>query len=495
MIGTPKALRVVALTGVVSLMTVAGLVGIASAGPSATKPFVLSAKLARPTVVVNASVKVTGSVSPKAAGKTVKLQQLTGTRWRTIATSTLTKKSSYVLADRPTVVGRDVLRVVKPAGAGHKAGTSKRLTLTVNLPATNASSIAVGATVVGSHACAVLGAGTVECWGDNGAGDLGIGTTAPSSVPAKVNGITNAIAVAAGGDNSCALLATRRVKCWGDNTSGQDGDGTFAQRLSPVTVKGLPPALQVSVGGDFACALLVNHHVDCWGDNERATLGNGVVESSDPTPSPVAGVVNATALGLGDVGCASLQGGTVDCWGIGADLGDGTAVSSSTPVGVIGLTDAAAVAVSNSHACAPTRGGPADCWGGTLLGDLGVTSDGAATSRNFPKQVTGLTKVVSVTVGQSHSCALLINHTVDCWGSDIVGELGNGTTTNFDTANPSPVPVSSLFNAVAISAAGSTTCALLKTDAVKCWGDGTTGGLGDGNNLSSDVPVAVKGIK
>jgi alpha-tubulin suppressor-like RCC1 family protein len=161
-------------------------------------------------------------------------------------------------------------------------------------------------------ACATLTTGGVDCWGYNNHGQLGIGTfTGPiacagstseacSTNPVAVTGITNAITVAGGHDISCVLLATEGVDCWGANTSGQLGDGTTTGpdtcypigdscSTTPVTVTGINNAAAITGGEASACAVLTTSNVECWGDNTFGELGDGTTTSSS-TPVGVIGI-------------------------------------------------------------------------------------------------------------------------------------------------------------------------------------------------------------
>src|SRR5437870_1340149 len=207
------------------------------------------------------------------------------------------------------------------------------------------------------------------------------------------------------------------------------------------------------------------------------------------------GAGGVTAVDLGAFySCALLQDGTVRCWGQNdlGQLGNGTTTSSSTPVAVTGITGAAAVTAGGFHTCARFPDGTLECWGRNDAGQLG---DPATTSFNSvtPVRVIGITTAVTVTAGGFHTCALLADGTVRCWGENDFGQLGNGTSDPTPgtptTVNPTPVTVSGITTAVAISAGGWHTCALLQHGTVPCWPQNTYGQLGHCTTIAPSFPT------
>jgi alpha-tubulin suppressor-like RCC1 family protein len=205
----------------------------------------------------------------------------------------------------------------------------------------------------------------------------------------------------------------------------------------------------------------------------------------------VRGLSGATALAAGNAHiCALLQTGTVQCWGRNesGQLGDGTSGGSrATPVAVRGLSGVTALAAGSAHTCALLQTGTVQCWG---LNDNGQLGDGTTANRATPVAVRGLSGVTALAAGGAHTCALLQTGTAQCWGSNFSGQLGDGTTTDRLT----PAVVSGLSGVTALAAGWDHTCAVLQTGTVQCWGSNFSGQLGDGTTTDRLTPVAVSGL-
>jgi alpha-tubulin suppressor-like RCC1 family protein len=346
------------------------------------------------------------------------------------------------------------------------------------------------------HSCALLADGRVKCWGWGTSGQLGNGKKKSSRVPVLVTGIANAIQVSAGGTTSCALLSTGAVDCWGDNTQGELGIGKKSPVQSPVPVRAkLPaPALAVSAGGTNVCAVLKGGVVFCWGDNGNGQLGVGKTFSSltgSTKPLLIDGLSRVKAISVGDqYACAFVNNTTTKCWGDDSvgQLGNGMSGLSAVPVAVQGVTSVASVDTNGAFTCAALTDGEVSCWGRNSGGQLGVSTD--VEVRTTPAIVKSVSNAVAVAAGINHACALLADHTVDCWGANKHGELGNDTTTSSLT----PVEVSGITSAVAIGAGSDFSCALLADHTVDCWGENNASQLGDGTTTDRATPVHVNGI-
>jgi alpha-tubulin suppressor-like RCC1 family protein len=365
--------------------------------------------------------------------------------------------------------------------------SAKTVTATFN-QSTGITTSAVSAG--GEYTCVRLSDGTVQCTGRNGFGQHGNGTLNDSTRLGPVSGLSTVSQFIAGDEFACALLANGTAKCWGLGESGQRGDNSFSTfALTPVTVNTLTGATAIAAGYGHACALLADSTMRCWGENREGQLGNGATANPGTAqPVIVSGISGATAITTGAYHtCALLNNGTLRCWGRNhqGQLGNGTATSSSTAVTVSGLTGVAAVSGGGVHTCAVLNDGTVRCWGENLFGQLG---NGSTATSYTPVQVTGISNAVNVSVGWRHTCALLGDGTVRCWGENINGKLGNGTTTNSTT----PVPVSGLTGAVGVTAGWwQHSCALLGNGTVKCWGSNQWGQFGSGTTTSSSTPVTM----
>jgi alpha-tubulin suppressor-like RCC1 family protein len=349
----------------------------------------------------------------------------------------------------------------------------------------------------GSHTCAHLDDGSVECWGKNTSGQLGANTPTDHVAPVEVAPLRNQVeTIAAGGMHTCALLKTGGVQCWGKNDLGQLGDGTYASRSTPSDVLGLTSgATQISTGLNHSCALLEGGTVQCWGANSRGQLGNGSI-TSPLVPTNVDGLTSdVTAIRAGgEHTCAILKDGGARCWGynVFGQLGDGSTVNRLSPVPVLGLaTEVADITIGRQHSCARMVDGTVWCWGLARQGQLG----GAAVANSTtPMPVIGLSaKASEISAGSDHTCARLENGQVECWGRNGSGQLGNASTSNRLT----PTLRSGLpreVNRIAIHPLGEHQCALLETNGIKCWGDNSYGQLGDGTTSLTLSPVDVTGL-
>ncbi len=258
--------------------------------------------------------------------------------------------------------------------------------------------ITQGATAVSAgylHSCALMAYGGVKCWGRNdSAGQLGDGTNTNRVAAVDAVGLSSGVvAITTGHEHTCALLATGAVKCWGYNGYGQLGDGTTSNRNIPTQVSGLTSgAVAISGGSNHTCALLATGAVKCWGYNGYGQIGD-TTTSNRSIPTQVSTLTTGVqSLSVGwEHTCAALTTGAAKCWGRNSEgqVGDGTYTNRSAPVSVAGLTSGitAIEATQSLVTCALVAGGSVKCWGYNGHGQLG---DGTTTNRNSPVDVTSL---------------------------------------------------------------------------------------------------------
>jgi alpha-tubulin suppressor-like RCC1 family protein len=331
----------------------------------------------------------------------------------------------------------------------------------------------------GDHTCALLNHGTVKCWGWNAAGQLGQGDTTTRGdgagemgdnlLPIDLGMGRTAAALAAGASYTCAILDHGVVKCWGANGGGQlgqgdtttrgDGPGEMGDSLLPIDLGTGRTAVALAAGDAYNCVLLDNGTVKCWGYGLFGQLGQGDTSNRGDGPGEMGDSLLPIDLGTGRTAvalaagslhtCAILDNGTVKCWGWNyyGQLGQGDANDRGDGPGQMGDNllpvdlgtgrTAVALAVGSLHTCAVLDDGMVKCWGANAYGRLGQgdsnnrgSGPGEMGDNLLPIDL-GIGRMVVVLVaGWGHTCASLDNGMVKCWGYNFAGELGQGDTNN-----------------------------------------------------------------
>ena len=192
---------------------------------------------------------------------------------------------------------------------------------------------------------------------------------------------------------------------------------------------------------DHTCALLNDGNITCWGYDGTGQLGNGVGTGNigtPPAPITLPGNATATAITAGDVHtCALLNDGNITCWGDDDDgqLGNGATSTGDidtppTAITLPGSATATAITAGGFHTCALLNDGNITCWGDDRFGQLGngpITGD--IDTPPAPITLPGNATATAITAGAAHTCALLSTGNITCWGDDDFGQLGNGATT------------------------------------------------------------------
>ena len=363
-----------------------------------------------------------------------------------------------------------------------------------------------------SHTCGVTTSGAAYCWGDGFNGKLGNGSTTGTSSPVAVAGGLTFTAVSAGSEYTCGLTTGGAAYCWGSNSIGQLGDGSTRNASTPVAVAGGLTFSAVSTGGAHACGLTTGGAAYCWGGNYYGELGNGSTLDTGTSPMAVAGGLIFSAVSAGaDHTCGLTAGGAAYCWGLNVhgQLGNGTAdsVPHSMPVTVAGGLTFAAVSAGADHTCSLTAGGTAYCWGVNVYGQLGSGTVDSVPHATPVAVASGLT-FAAVSAGPDHTCGVTTGGAAYCWGPNVEGELGDGTTTGAQecvvlagwgavrgrVCSATPVAVAGGLTFVVVSAGYKYSCGATAGNTAYCWGANSVGELGNGASPNGELtPVRVVG--
>jgi len=359
------------------------------------------------------------------------------------------------------------------------------------------TTVATGGAGQGSHSCAVTDAGAIYCWGFNGRGQLGDNTHTNRQVPTLVQAPTGASfqTVSAGGQHTCAVTTAGDGYCWGRGEFGRLGDGTGLDQLAPVRVAA--PAgvafASVSAGADgHSCGLATSGAVYCWGYQGNGQLGdNSGADQSTPALVQASPGVSFTAVTTGSVhSCALASSGAVYCWGDNSagQLGDNTTLARPTPVQAIAPpgVNFAQVDAGSSYTCAVTTDGATYCWGDNSAGQLG---DSTTLGKMVPTVVHSGLRFAILSSGGVHTCAVTTTGAGYCWGFNGSGEIGDNTT----QARLVPTAVAGTLSFSIPSAGPGHSCAIAKAPSagVYCWGNNSSGQLGDGTTTGRLVPTQV----
>ena len=358
--------------------------------------------------------------------------------------------------------------------------------------------------------CAIQQIGEVLCWGQGSSGALGTGNNGEQWSPVLTGFLgfdRTATEISTGSEHTCALLDNGDASCWGSNSYGQLGTGDKTSQNSPTLTVGFGSsrtAVAISSGGYHTCAILDNGSVSCWGYGGYGQLGNGLNGQDLVTPTQTASLgIGRTAIAISAGGfhtCVILDNGSVSCWGNSEQMGNGNAAGSTvatlTSSFGIGRT-AVAISAGYQHTCVILDNGSVSCWGSGGAGRLG---NGDTGQRLIPTLTNSLGQgrtAVEISSGLDHTCVVLDNGSVSCWGSGTYGKLGVGGSSSND--EPSPQLIHSLGidrTATKVSSGNHHTCALLDNGEVTCWGNDNNGRLGhglvDGENFEPPTKYSEK---
>ena len=379
----------------------------------------------------------------------------------------------------------------------------------------------------------LLDNGSVKCWGKNNLGQLGLGDTSNRGDNSSEMGDNltivdlgtgrTATAIEAGDNHTCAILDNASVKCWGSNASGQLGQGNtinlgdnaneMGDNLTIVDLDTGRTATAIAAGNSHTCAILDNSSVKCWGGNTFGQLGLGDTDDRGDGSNEMGDNLTTVDLGTGRTArgitagdshtCALLDNASIKCWGynVSGQLGQGLLDTdtrgdesgemgdSLTAINLGSGITAKSIVAGGSHTCALLDDNSSKCWGEGEKGQVGQekTSDDRVPPTLSITIGTDRT-ATAITAGDAHTCAILDNSSIKCWGLNDSGQLGQGNTINLgDNANeinPSSkiVDLGAGRTVGGIAAGDDYTCAVLDNASIKCWGGNAFGQLGLGDD-------------
>lgn len=368
------------------------------------------------------------------------------------------------------------------------------------------------------HTCAIDSYGRLYCWGANTYGQIGDGTTNNSNIPVAVD-VSGVLAgrrikqVTVAGFNTCVIADDNLPYCWG--RGGYNGDGTWTQRNNPVAVKtsgaldGKTVNKLVASWGQF-CVLASDSLAYCWGNDTYGSLGSGTGASSTvPIAVYMGGALSGkTVKDIATPGdahnCLIASDSRIYCWGNGnlGQLGNGSTANSSVPVAVDmdgALKDKRIISITNAEdtSCAIDYYGRAYCWGSDYYGGIG-NGDISTNNRLTPTEVDnsealqGITLAGFAVADAGSMCAYSNEFEFFCWGLDDYYQLGDDDTDN----EPSPVYATTMndLDSLIVEIGWEGNCLITKSYELYCWGQGSSGRIGDGSNNDSSTPVLINPI-
>lgn len=299
-------------------------------------------------------------------------------------------------------------------------------------------------------------------------------------------------------------MPERALVCRGDipPVDGGTDAGTDAGDAGMIEPFGDPASIAAAdsfdglQGGAHSCAISETGRLMCWGRNQEGQLGDGTrADSSRPVDVLLPDGVGATAVALGaSHSCALLDDTSVRCWGNNGtgQLGDsGVGASSDEPVEVGDGLSAAAIGAGDSHTCAVLTDGNVECWGRNNRGQIG---DGTTTNRPDPTGIAFGAVFAQVCGGSRFTCARTVGGSVWCWGKNSDGQLGDGNGGGLADQSASPVEVTGVSDAEDLDCGSAHACVVQTSGDVMCWGDNDQGQIGDDTTGDRLEPVRVTGL-
>lgn len=350
--------------------------------------------------------------------------------------------------------------------------------------------------------CVINTALQLKCWGRNNFGQFGNGQTTDSADPVNAGGATftsatgEAAQVSIGGGHVCGRGKLGKIQCWGQNTFGQLGGNGTTNSTTPIeALANAGLAIDVAAGESHTCAIAgAAKSVLCWGNQSGGRLGNNSLVAGNISWPVAASVLTS---GVAQIStnhahtCAVKTDGSLYCWGLNAvgQLGINNTTSQGVPTLVSTLGSVRKVSAGYDHTCAVKTTGEVYCWGGNGKGQVGV-GDASLTQRNVPALVTLGQAATDIAAGNQHTCALLADRTVKCWGLNDNAQLGNSSA--YYNIAIAPINVPGISTAVSVMAGNKMSCVkLATTNFMKCWGANTSNQISRNTFANRVFPMMV----
>jgi alpha-tubulin suppressor-like RCC1 family protein len=323
----------------------------------------------------------------------------------------------------------------------------------------------------------------------------------------------------AGGNHTCALLTSGEVRCFGANSAGQLGIGNTQNigddelpSSSPLVDLGGMKAIELSAGFAHTCAILEGGSVKCWGDNMRGQLGLGHTDNiGDDEAVSSAGFVSlprpARKIYSGTrYNCALLDNANVVCWGENQfgqlgyghtlNVGDDEAADAygyvSVGAGVVKMD----ISTISFHSCAVLNNGNMKCWGFNQFGQLGYGHTMNIGDDELPSSVAAISfseEILQLSAGFRHTCALVGGQDIRCWGDNSFGQIGSGNAQTIgDDESANSIAVLNMgVNSNMVRSGNFFNCSVSAIGQAHCFGQNNVGQLGHGNthNLGDDEDI------
>lgn len=341
------------------------------------------------------------------------------------------------------------------------------------------------------HSMKICANGTLEATGENGSGQLGVGNYTDITTPVTSNILGPVKAVACGEMHTIALKSDGTVWCWGENSDGQLGQANNTDSKTPIKVNSLSGVIAIAAGLGSCMALKSDGTVWCWGLNLYGQLGNGNNNNST-VPVQVSGLSNVKAIASGfQTGYATKTDGSVWAWGrnINGECGNGNNLSTTSPIQVNGLSNIKTMCAGNRHALALLADNTVKVWGDNNYGQAGQGIVGG--NNNTPIAIPALSGVMAIGAAENNTCIVKNDGTLWICGANPYGQLGNGVTGGPD--EPDLQKVTSLSGIKGVTGGIGFILALKSDNTVMGIGKNSSGGLGNGTNTDSNIPVLMNG--